>query len=234
MLKVNSLHLRYGDIIALSDVSLDVKAGEVVAVVGANGAGKSSLIRAMAGIEKPFAGTVEFNGHDITGLDSYVTVAKGLGQIAEGRQIFPSLSVRDNLEVGAASPEARRNWQATLREVFHLFPRLEERQTQAAGTLSGGEQQMLAIGRCLMGGPRLMMLDEPSLGLSPAMVDTMFDIIGALHKKGMTILLVEQNVVRSLRIAERGYVLENGRITLSGSGETLLRNPEIQRAYLGM
>jgi len=235
LLQVEELELRYGDAIALSHVSLSVAEGEVVAIVGANGAGKSSLIRAIAGIEKPCAGKVLWNGQNITGRDSHETVNLGIGQVAEGRQIFPSLTVEENLEVGAMVPRAHRHAKQSLSEVYGLFPRLQERKRQRAGTMSGGEQQMLAIGRCLMGRPKLIMFDEPSLGLSPAMVQEMFRIIVRLNQTlKLTVLLVEQNVAVSLQLSQRAYVLENGEIVMSGAGQTLLHDDRVRKAYLGL
>ena len=234
LLQVDDIDLFYGDAQALSGVSIEIAAGEIVAIVGANGAGKSSLIRAIHGIEKPAAGRVRFDGTDITGWSSHRVCETGVGHVAEGRQVFPNLSVLENLEMGANLKRARAAEAATLDRVFGLFPRLAERRKQAAGTLSGGEQQMLAIGRCLMGQPRLVMFDEPSLGLAPAIVQEMFRIIRRLNEEGLTVLLVEQNVMASLRVAHRGYVLENGRIELSGSGAELLANDLVRKAYLGL
>ena len=234
MLEIRGLDLFYGDAQALSGVSLDVPRGEIVAIVGANGAGKSSLIRTIAGIERARAGTIRFAGEDITQLPSHRICDLGIGQVAEGRQIFPSLSVRENLEMGALIPRARRAASRNLDEVLALFPRLAERRSQLAGTLSGGEQQMLAIGRCLMGRPELIMFDEPSLGLAPTIVQEVFRTIRALHAKGLTILLVEQNVAVSLKISQHAYVLENGQIVTSGSGDALLRDDRVRQAYLGL
>ena len=234
LLEVRDLDLFYGDAQALAGVSLEVAAGEIVTIVGANGAGKSSLIRAIHGIEQPARGTVRFDGVDITGWPSHRTCEAGLGHVAEGRQVFPNLTVLENLEMGAMPHRARASERATLERVLALFPRLGERRRQAAGTLSGGEQQMLAIGRCLMGQPRLIMFDEPSLGLAPAIVQEVFRIVRRLNEEGLTILLVEQNVMASLRIAHRGYVLENGRIELSGDGAELLTNDRVRQAYLGL
>ena len=233
ILQIEGLELYYGDAQALDGISLAAEEGELVAIVGANGAGKSSLIRTIAGIETPRAGRIAFRGRDITGLPSYRICNLGIGQVAEGRQIFPSLSVEENLQVGALLPRARGAMAETMREVFALFPRLEERRNQAAGTMSGGEQQMLAIGRCLMGKPELIMFDEPSLGLAPAMVQELFRTIRALNQRGLTVLLVEQNVVASLKLAKRAYVLENGRIVMAGSGAELLADDRVRQAYLG-
>lgn len=234
MLEVRDLDLYYGDAQALDRVSLKVEDGRIIAIIGANGAGKSSLIRAIAGIEKPRAGRIHFRGQDITGWESYGTCDLGIGQVAEGRQIFPSLTVQENLETGAMLRRARSRMRQTLHEVFAMFPRLAERRTQLAGTMSGGEQQMLAIGRCLMGQPELIMFDEPSLGLAPTVVQEVFRTIRALNEKGMTILLVEQNVALSLRLASHAYVLENGRVVMEGSGDALLADDRIRRSYLGL
>jgi len=234
LLQVAGLDLFYGDAQALSGISLHIDAGEIVAIVGANGAGKSSLIRAIHGIETPPRGRIVFDGADITGWPSHRVCEAGIGHVAEGRQVFPNLSVLENLEMGATPRHARAAQSTNLEHVYSLFPRLAERRGQAAGTLSGGEQQMLAIGRCLMGQPRLVMFDEPSLGLAPAIVQEMFRIVRRLNEEGLTILLVEQNVSASLRIAHRAYVLENGRIQLEGSGEALLGNDRVRQAYLGL
>jgi feruloyl-CoA synthase len=234
ILDVEKVDLFYGDAQALDGVSLEAAQGEIVAIVGANGAGKSSLIRTIAGIERPRAGRVRFRGTDITGEPSHRVCNLGIGQVAEGRQIFPSLTVRENLEMGALLPRARARMQETMGEVFVLFPRLAERRQQVAGTMSGGEQQMLAIGRCLMSRPDLIMFDEPSLGLAPALVQELFETIRALNERGLTILLVEQNVAHSLKLADRGYVLENGRIALSGTGQALLNDEGVRHAYLGI
>lgn len=235
MLSIRDLDLFYGDVQALADVSLDVPEGELVALVGANGAGKSSLIRAIAGLETPRAGRILFRDQAITGKDSHFTANLGIGQVAEGRQVFPSLSVEDNLEVGALLPRARARRAQTMKEVFALFPRLAERRRQAAGTMSGGEQQMLAIGRCLMGLPDLIMLDEPSLGLAPLVVKEVFRAVRLLNEeKGITVLLVEQNVAASLKLAKHATVLENGRVAMQGAGESLLHDDRVRQAYLGL
>jgi len=234
MLSVKGLDLFYGDAQALSDVSLEVPKGEVVAIVGANGAGKTSLIRAIAGIEPSRSGKVLFKDEEVTRLASHRICDLGIGQVAEGRQVFPTLSVLENLEVGAMLPRARRNARRTRDEVFAMFPKLAERRAQLAGTLSGGEQQMLAIGRCLMGAPELIMFDEPSLGLAPLVVQEVLHSIRVLNRRGLTILLVEQNVAVSLRLSNRAYVLENGRIVMSGSGDELLHDDRVRQAYLGL
>ncbi len=234
LLEVRDLDLLYGDAQALAGVSLEVASGEIVTIVGANGAGKSSLIRAIHGIEKPARGTVRFGGIDVTGWPSHRTCEAGIGHVAEGRQVFPNLTVLENLEMGALPRRTRNGAKATLERVLALFPRLKERLRQAAGTLSGGEQQMLAIGRCMMGQPRLIMFDEPSLGLAPTIVQEVFRIVRRLNEEGLTILLVEQNVMASLRIAHRAYVLENGRIELSGTSNELLSDDRVRQAYLGL
>jgi branched-chain amino acid transport system ATP-binding protein len=235
MLSIRELDLYYGDAQALAEVSLEIPAGELIALVGANGAGKSSLIRSIAGMERPRAGKIFFRDQEITARDSHFTANLGIGQVAEGRQVFPSLSVVDNLEVGALLPRARARRNRTMKEVFELFPRLAERRRQAAGTMSGGEQQMLAIGRCLMGLPELIMLDEPSLGLAPLVVMELFRTIRLLNQeKGITVLLVEQNVAASLKLAKHAYVLENGRVVMQGPGEDLLHDDRVRQAYLGL
>jgi len=233
-LSVENLDLYYGDAQALSDVSLEVGKGEIVAIVGANGAGKSSLIRCIAGIEAPRSGQISFKQNSISGLESHEICNLGIGQVAEGRQVFPSLSVHDNLLMGAMLPRARAGAQKALQDVFAMFPKLAERKDQLAGTMSGGEQQMLAIARCLMGAPELIMFDEPSLGLAPLVVQEVLHSIRLLNERGLTILLVEQNVAVSLKISNRAYVLENGRIVLSGAGSELLHNERVRQAYLGL
>jgi len=234
MLAVRDLSVFYGDAQALDAVSLDVGQGEIVAIVGANGAGKTSLIRTIGGVLAPRSGSMRFEGREIAGLPSHVVCDLGIGQVAEGRQIFPSMTVLENLEVGGMLPRARAGAKAALERVFSMFPRLKERSAQLAGTLSGGEQQMLAIGRCLMGAPRLVMFDEPSLGLAPTVVHEVFATIRSLHEQGMTVLLVEQNVAASLKLADRAYVLENGSVVLSGSGGDLLADSRVREAYLGL
>jgi branched-chain amino acid transport system ATP-binding protein len=234
MLKIVGLDLFRGDVQALDDVALVVEEGAIVTIVGANGAGKTSLIRAIAGMHRPTRGRILFRGQDIAGWPSHRVCDLGIGQVAEGRQIFPSLSVTENLRMGAMLPRARGRRAANLDRVMALFPALAQRLAQAAGTLSGGEQQMLAIGRCLMGAPELVMFDEPSLGLAPAVVQDVLRTIRDLNREGLTCLLVEQNVAVSLKLASRAYVLENGRVTLGGSGEELLHDDRVRRAYLGM
>jgi branched-chain amino acid transport system ATP-binding protein len=233
-LRIEGLDLFYGDAQALSEVDIEVLKGEIVAIVGANGAGKTSLIRAIAGIETAHSGSIAFSGRSILGWEPHAICDLGIGQVAEGRQVFSTLSVLENLEVGALLPRARRGAKRALEEVFAMFPRLAERRAQPAGTLSGGEQQMLAIGRCLMGAPELIMFDEPSLGLSPLLVREVLHAIRALNGRGLTVLLVEQNVALSLKLAHRAYVLENGRVVMSGPGEALLHDDRIRQAYLGL
>ncbi len=234
MLLVHEIDVFHGDAQALDKVSLEVPDRSIVAIVGANGAGKTSLIRTIAGMHMPASGTIRFKDRDITGLPSHEVCDLGIGQVAEGRQVFPTLTVAENLAMGAMIPRARHHKARNLERVYAMFPRLLERAGQAAGTLSGGEQQMLAIGRCLMGEPELVMFDEPSLGLAPAVVQDVLRTIRDLAEGGLTCVLVEQNVAVSLRLASRGYVLENGRMTLSGTGEELLADDRVRKAYLGM
>jgi branched-chain amino acid transport system ATP-binding protein len=232
VLEVRSLRAGYGAIEVLRGVDLDVGAGEIVALLGSNGAGKSTLNNNVSGLYRPFGGTIAFDGQAIAGAPSMRIVDAGLVQVPEGRRVFPNLSVRVNLELGSYR-RGRAARAKNLERVLAVFPRLSERMTQLAGTLSGGEQQMLAIGRGLMSEPRLLILDEPSLGLSPLLVEEMFTLIGRLNRDGLAILLVEQNVVQSLAIAHRAYVLENGRIALSGAAAELAEHPELRKSYLG-
>jgi branched-chain amino acid transport system ATP-binding protein len=234
MLRVEGIDVFHGDAQALDGVSVEIAEGKIVAIVGANGAGKTSLIRTIAGMHRPACGRVSFRGTDITGWDSHRICNLGVGQVAEGRQVFPTLSVAENLEVGAMLARARSQRAQNLERVYAMFPVLAERSAQRAGTLSGGEQQMLAIGRCLMGAPELVMFDEPSLGLAPAIVQDVLRTIRDLNRDGLTCVLVEQNVAASLRLAAYAYVLENGRITLAGPGEELLADDRVRRAYLGV
>ena len=234
MLTVENLEVSYGDVRALDGVSLEVAEGAIVAIVGANGAGKTTLIRTIAGMLRPAKGRIMLRDDNIGGLESHRVCNLGIGQVAEGRQVFPTLTVLENLEMGAMLPRARADQAQNLERMFALFPKLAERAGQAAGTLSGGEQQMLAIGRCLMGKPDLVMFDEPSLGLAPTIVQAMLQIIRDLNRDGLTCVLVEQNVAVSLKLASRAYVLENGRVTLSGTGEELLADDRVRQAYLGM
>jgi len=234
MLSVQNIDVFYGDAQALDGVSLEVEEGAIVAIVGANGAGKTSLIRTVAGMLRPARGAIRYRGNDIAGWPSHRVCNLGIGQVAEGRQVFPTLTVAENLDTGAMLPRAKAAREVNRERVLALFPRLQERLRQAAGTLSGGEQQMLAIGRCLMGAPDLVMFDEPSLGLAPTIVQDVLKAIRDLNREGLTCVLVEQNVAVSLRLASRAYVLENGRITLSGSGSDLLADDRVRQAYLGM
>ena len=234
LLRVESLDLYYGDAQALAGVSLEVPKGEIVAIVGANGAGKSSLIRAIAGLEKPRSGRIRYENKDIAGFEPHRICNLGIGQVAEGRQVFPTLSVEENLEMGGMLPRARTTAKRRMAEVYAMFPPLAERKDQLAGTLSGGEQQMLAIGRCLMGNPELIMFDEPSLGLAPMVVQEVLHTIRTLNGNGITVLLVEQNVAVSLKISNHAYVLENGSIVMSGPGNELLHDDRVRQAYLGL
>ena len=234
MLRIEDLDVFYGDAQALDGVSLEVPEGAIVAIVGANGAGKTSLIRTIAGMHRPARGRILYRGADIAGSPSHTVCNLGIGQVAEGRQVFPTLSVAENLAMGAMVPRARAGRDKTLERIYAMFPVLAERRGQAAGTLSGGEQQMLAIGRCLMGAPELVMFDEPSLGLAPAVVQTVLKTVRDLNRDGLTCVLVEQNVAVSLKLASQAYVLENGRITLSGTGDELLGDDRVRRAYLGL
>ena len=234
MLAIEDLHVFHGDAQALDGVSLEIEEGAIVAIVGANGAGKTSLIRTIAGMHRPARGRIYYRGLDIAGWPSHKVCDLGIGQVAEGRQVFPSLSVAENLALGAMLPHARGLRGKNLEKVYTLFPVLTERRGQAAGTLSGGEQQMLAIGRCLMGAPELVLFDEPSLGLAPAVVQNVLRCVRDLNRDGLTCVLVEQNVAVSLKLASHAYVLENGRITLAGSGEALLGDDRVRQAYLGL
>jgi branched-chain amino acid transport system ATP-binding protein len=234
MLKLDNIHCGYGGTEILRGVSFEVNAGEVVTIVGANGAGKTTTLRSLCGIVTPSRGTIEFEGQRIDGNRPDQIVDAGLTLIPEGRQLFPFISVRDNLLMGAYKRGARAGYKKRLDDVLDLFPRVRERLDQNAGTLSGGEQQMVAIARGLMADPKLLMFDEPSLGLSPLLVSQVFEIINKILELGTTVLIVEQNIVHTLRIAHRGYVLENGEVVLSGTGQELLDNPHVKRAYLGL
>ncbi|MHB0867986.1 MAG: ABC transporter ATP-binding protein [Chloroflexota bacterium] len=234
MLRVNGIDVAYGDVQVLHGMSLTVEEGEIVALVGANAAGKSTTINTISGIVRPRRGSIQFRGQAIDRLNPYDVVTLGLVQVPEGRRLFPYMTVLENLELGAYSREARRVKGKSLEMVFGLLPILKERQGQLAGSLSGGEQQMLAMGRGLMAIPRLLMLDEPSLGLAPLLVKQILETVKDVNARGTTVLLVEQNVQHSLRLAHRGYVLENGRIVLEGRGADLLGNPHLKKAYLGM
>ena len=233
-LDVQNLEVSYGQARALNGVSFSVPSGSLTAVVGANGAGKTSLVRAIAGMIRPSRGQILFNGADITGCESSETCELGIGQVAEGRQIFPTLTIDENLKLGSALKRSSADYSTNLQRVFEMFPRLVERRSQRAGTLSGGEQQMLAIGRCLMSNPAFIMFDEPSLGLSPLMVEFVFNVILELKKSGMTILLIEQNVAESLALADFATVLENGEVALSGTAADVAGNDGVRRAYFGL
>ncbi len=234
MLEVRNICTGYGGIQVLWEISLAVKEGEFVALVGANGAGKSTLLKSIAGLLRRSSGEVSFENRRIDGLPASTVVARGLALVPEGRRVFPYMTVRENLEMGAFTVKSQEEVAKNLERVFVLFPKLKQRQKQVAGTFSGGEQQMLVIGRALMSRPRFLMLDEPSLGLQPTIVANVFESLKILHSQGVTILLVEQNVRKSLEIAQRGYVLEHGRIALAGSSKSLLADEGVRRAYLGI
>jgi len=234
LLELRSVEVAYGDLPALRGVSMSLEAGETLSVVGANGAGKTTMLRTISGLMRPRAGHILFDGERLDSLPSHAIVARGVVQVPEGRKIFPSLTVLENLELGSYVAAAKARRREGLEQVFGLFPRLKERERQAAGTMSGGEQQMLAIGRALMARPRVLMLDEPSLGLAPIVVKEIFQIINEINRLGTPVLLVEQNTRQALALSRRGYVLENGRVVLEGSGAELLGNEHVKRAYLGM
>ena len=234
MLRLDDVEAGYGETTILQGVSIEVAGGEVVTVVGANGAGKTTLLRTIAGLVRPKRGRIAFADDAIGGLKPHAIVARGITLIPEGRQLFPLMSVRDNLRMGAFTPHARGRAAETLEEVLDLFPRVRERLDQMAGSLSGGEQQMVAIARGLMARPRLLMFDEPSLGLAPIIVKQVFEVVDRIVRSGTTVLIVEQNVFHTLNIADRGYVLENGRIVMSDTGRALLGNDHVRRAYLGI
>ena len=232
MLKVNDINVYYGSIHAIKDISFEVRKGQIVTLVGANGAGKSTTLQTISGLLHSKTGSIEFLGKNLAGVAPHKIVEHGLAHVPEGRRVFLQMSVEENLEMGAFT-RANSTVEPGLEKVYELFPRLKERRRQVAGTLSGGEQQMLAMGRALMSAPKLMMLDEPSMGLAPILVEQVFDIIQSLHKAGTTILLVEQNAQMALSIADRAYVLENGKVSLSGTGEELAKSEQVQKAYLG-
>jgi branched-chain amino acid transport system ATP-binding protein len=234
LLELRGVEVAYGDLPALRGVSVSVEAGETLSVVGANGAGKTTMLRAISGLMRPRAGQILLDGERLDSLPSHAIVERGVVQVPEGRKIFPSLTVLENLELGSYVAAAKARRREGLEHVFTLFPRLKERERQAAGTMSGGEQQMLAIGRALMARPRVLMLDEPSLGLAPLIVKEIFRIIGEINRLGTTVLLVEQNTRQALALSRRGYVLENGCVVLEGTGAELLGNEHVKRAYLGM
>ena len=231
MLKVEDIHVYYGAIHAIKGVSFEVGEGEIVALIGANGAGKSTILKTVSGLMHPRSGNISFCGDDIAHMDAYKLLRHGLAHVPEGRRIFQQMTVQDNLEMGAyIRKEVNKD---DLEKVFNYFPRLKERRKQIAGTLSGGEQQMLAMSRALMSRPKLMMLDEPSMGLAPILIDQIFEIIKQLHKDGTTVLLVEQNASKALEIADRAYVLETGKVILSGTGKELAQSDDVKKAYLG-
>ncbi len=234
MLRIEQLNFSYDGLKVLWDIDLEVAKGEIVTVVGSNGAGKSTVLKNISRLLKPDSGSVIFEGEDLAQLQSHEVVGRGVVQVPEGRKIFPELTVMENLRMGSYIKGAKKERAKNLDWVFSLFPRLSERERQLGGTLSGGEQQMLAIGRGLMSNPRMLLLDEPSLGLAPLLVKNIFDIITEINRNGVTILLVEQNVYQSLRIAHRGYVLETGKVVLTGTGEKLLNDDHVKKAFLGM
>ena len=233
MLKIENLEVAYGNIKAIKGISLEVNQGEIVTLIGSNGAGKSTTLRAISGILKPKSGSITFNGERIDGVEGHEIVAKGICQSPEGRRIFPKMSVDENLDLGAFLRNDKEGIVADRDRVLELFPRLRERIDQKAGTMSGGEQQMLAVGRALMGSPKLLLLDEPSMGLAPVLVDMIFETIEKINKQGTTILLVEQNALAALNVADRAYVLESGSIKMSGKAKDLISNDEVTKAYLG-
>ncbi|MBU4425503.1 MAG: ABC transporter ATP-binding protein [Proteobacteria bacterium] len=234
MLRVKEIDVYYGDLQALSGVSFDVNPDEVISVIGSNGTGKSTTLKTISGINRARKGSIEYNGQNISRTPSSQIVEMGISHVPEGRQLFPTLTVLENLEMGAQFPHTKKMQNETMEMVYGFFPVLKERLTQKAGTLSGGEQQMLAMGRGLMSKPTLLMLDEPSLGLAPLLVSTIFNIIEQITQQGTSILLIEQNVYHALKLSNRGYVLENGRIAMSGEGKELLENPHIRKTYLGL
>jgi branched-chain amino acid transport system ATP-binding protein len=234
LLEIRGLQVAYGDVTALWDVSLDVPAGAIVALLGSNGAGKTTTLRTVSGLLRPRAGAIRLDGEDLTALPPHAIVALGLGHVPEGRRIWPGMSVLEHLRLGAFPRSARAHRDASLERVLALFPRLRERRGQAAGTLSGGEQQMLAIGRALMGRPRLLLLDEPSLGLAPRVVAELFETIAAVNRDGVAVLLVEQNAHQALEVAGHAYVLETGRVARAGPAAALLDDPDVKEAYLGL
>lgn len=234
LLEINQLDTYYGEVQVLHQVSLVIEEGEFVGVVGSNGAGKTTLLKTISRLIEPSGGEIVFEGRPLNPMDAPEVVNLGIMHVPEGRRVFPYLTVRDNLLLGGYSPRARSKRPQSLKEVYHIFPRLEERSGQKAGTLSGGEQQMLAIARALMGRPRLLMLDEPSLGLAPLLVDETFEVVKRINEQGVTVLLVEQNVQECLSIAQRAYVFENGRVVQEGTGEELLKSDRVRQAYLGL
>jgi branched-chain amino acid transport system ATP-binding protein len=233
MLELQDVHTYYGSIQALKGITIDVREGEIVTLIGANGAGKSTTLRSINGLNRPRRGTIKFRGEEITSASPHRIVQMGIAQSPEGRRLFPRMSVLENLEMGAFQRTDKANFPEDLERVYTLFPRLAERKTQHAGTLSGGEQQMCAIGRALMARPKLLMLDEPSMGLAPIFVERIFDIVREINQQGTTILLVEQNALMALDVANRGYVLETGKVALADSAKALRENEQVRKTYLG-
>ena len=233
LLRVDGIEVGYGDLTAVGDVSLEVREGEAVALIGANGAGKTTTLRAVSGLLPLRRGRIEFQGQRLDGLAPAAIVARGIAHVPEGRQLFPTMTVRENLELGAFLRRDSGGIEKDLARVFELFPRLDERQSQKAGTMSGGEQQMLAIGRAMMGNPQILLLDEPSMGISPILTERIYETIAEINNQGMTILLVEQNANFALEVSQRAYVLETGKVAMSDDSASLRTNPEVQKAYLG-
>ncbi|HIR14235.1 MAG TPA: ABC transporter ATP-binding protein [Candidatus Choladousia intestinavium] len=233
MLKISNLNVSYGAIHAIHDVSMEVGDGEIVSLIGANGAGKTTILHSITGLKKADSGTIEYNGQDLIKTEPSKIVTLGMAHVPEGRHVFPTMTVEENLEMGAYITSDKEKIKKTAESVFERFPRLKERRKQLAGTLSGGEQQMLAVGRALMSNPSILLMDEPSMGLSPLLIREIFSIIKAVHEQGITVLLVEQNAKMALSIADRAYVLETGRISMTGTGQELLNNENVKKAYLG-
>lgn len=233
MLKISNLNVSYGAIHAIHDVSMEVGDGEIVSLIGANGAGKTTILHSITGLKKADSGTIEYNGQDLIKTEPSKIVTLGMAHVPEGRHVFPAMTVEENLEMGAYITSDKEKIKKTAESVFERFPRLKERRKQLAGTLSGGEQQMLAVGRALMSNPSILLMDEPSMGLSPLLIREIFSIIKAVHEQGITVLLVEQNAKMALSIADRAYVLETGRISMTGTGQELLNNENVKKAYLG-
>lgn len=234
MLSIQDIHVKYGAIRAVMGISFEVKAGEIVALIGANGAGKTTSLRSISGLVKPEQGKIFYNDIELTSMPAHKIVEMGISQVPEGRRVFPLMSVLENLEMGAFTRKDKNKIKDDMKKIFQRFPRLEERKNQLAGTLSGGEQQMLAIGRALMSNPKLLLMDEPSMGLAPMLVQEIFKIIREINSEGTTILLVEQNARMALSIANRAYVLETGQVAISGEAKEMAENKEVQKAYLGL
>lgn len=234
MLELKDVNVSYGAIHAIHDVSLKVNDGEIVSLIGANGAGKTTILHTIAGLKKSSSGSIEYNGTDLTKIEASKIITLGMAQVPEGRHIFPIMTVAENLEMGAYIKNNKDEVAASMKEVYERFPRLKERRRQLAGTLSGGEQQMLAVGRALMSKPKIILMDEPSMGLSPLLVKEIFHIIQEVHKQGITVLLVEQNAKMALAISDRAYVLETGRISMEGDAKELMNNDKVKKAYLGL